>query len=32
MALGPLPTSPVASAAVKETCAWFTDNYEEARK
>lgn len=21
-----------ASAAVKETCAWFTDNYEQARK
>lgn len=20
------------SAAVKETCAWFTDNYEQARK
>lgn len=21
-----------ASAAVKETCVWFTDNYEQARK
>lgn len=24
--------SPARPAAVKETCAWFTDNYEQARK
>ncbi|KAG8515388.1 GDP-L-fucose synthase, partial [Galemys pyrenaicus] len=32
---GPCPRLPWAwasAAAVKETCAWFTDNYEQARK
>lgn len=28
----PSPAAPHPPAAVKETCAWFSDNYEQARK